>query len=386
MLRSLVGSEMCIRDSLGGGGQGSAYVTLEIAYTGLPTLSGAQDTARFATHSVIRCPVNTSGSTVPESYPDRGVIGPTYPLDASVLVGLRVTFESAGPPPAALDPTVDAGTYISAVGSLVSGMPSSLVRGGMVSSLRSMLRCSEFDPTDEIDTINNPPMWALGGEVLQHQRGSVAIAACILLLAAIGAVISVVSVTCGGGASTLTEATMVARLPSMALPLMLLVSEISTGSVATLLMYHPKGGEDNDEGGRSGGQLGVDVVMCICVGGTTWAYMIYYAYSTTLGCRVVPVAAAAPLLHHHRPPSSSPLLQDVELDTDDDDSDIGSDASDADDDVPDNRHIDKPLSSAAPPARGWRRVLAYLIEPTHEPAAALHEKRWGAEDLSLIHI
>ena len=98
---------------------GAASVTLKVQYTGIPTLLGVSDVIRFPTHAVLRCPVNTSGEPFvadESTIPDGGVevassALPPFPLSASVLVGIRIRFESVGPEPPALDPTVDTGGW-----------------------------------------------------------------------------------------------------------------------------------------------------------------------------------------------------------------------------------------------------------------------------------
>ena len=81
---------------------------------------------------------------------------------ARVVVPLVVQLEAAPPIPDAVVVVAD---------SMIVGciaLPSVLIRGGVVSSLLGMMRCSEFDPSDSLSFINNPTGWAIGESGLRY--------------------------------------------------------------------------------------------------------------------------------------------------------------------------------------------------------------------------
>ena len=86
---------------------------------------------------------------------------------ARVVIPLAVQLEAAPQIPDSVVKTVDA----VAVASVVT--PTGLIRGGMLSSLMGMMRCSEFDPDDSLSFINNPTGWVIGESGPRYQRGSV---------------------------------------------------------------------------------------------------------------------------------------------------------------------------------------------------------------------
>ena len=343
-----------------------ATVTLSVRFTGMATLQATTDTVRFATHSVLRCPMNTSGIPIPPGYADNGGTGADFPVSASLLVGVRVVFESAGPVPSAVEPTVDVGTAVGTVGGVVSGVPSGIVRGGMASSLRGMLRCTEFDPTDEVDLINNPPMAGVNGMgdsegergLLVYQRGSVVIG-----VGVIAASLAVVLVTCtvqvmSKAAPTWVAALTTLRMPSTLLPVALLVGEMSSGSAVGLILYRPTDGSGVVRGAA---QTATDVVLAVVVLCSSWAVFVYYAYSSTIGCVVVPIPAKEDEREAGEEREEEMLR-------------VGSDA-DSDEEVH-AKHLHTPLPI---------RLLRYAMEPTHEPVlpAGTHPDRLEAGELWL---
>ena len=150
-------------------------------------------------------------------------------MTASIQIGIIIHLKAAEPVLPILEPTVTTTVVVAVVGGVISGMPSGLVRGGMVSSLRGMMRCAEYDPEEEVDRINNPPMLAIastsgGMNTLQYKRGSVVVglivvgaAVIILLLAALIQVVVLGNVRSVGAAMTTL------RMPSSILPIALLV-------------------------------------------------------------------------------------------------------------------------------------------------------------------
>ena len=101
---------------------------------------------------------------------------------ARVVIPLTVQLEAAPPIPDAVVKAVDA----VAVAGVVT--PTGLIRGGMLSSLMGMMRCSEFDPDDSLSFVNNPTGWAIGESGPRYQRGSAAtvlIALCVMGVCAV---------------------------------------------------------------------------------------------------------------------------------------------------------------------------------------------------------
>lgn len=146
--------------------------------------------------------------------------------------------------------------------------PTGLVRGVMLGSVLGMIRCSQFDPDEELSFINNPMGWAVGDSGPRYQRGSavtVLIIICVLAttaLTVIGALIAIKG-------DRLVAVVNRFRLPSCALPVVLLLSEMGVSSSVTLVLY------DLSEGGDVA--LGV-TMLCLPVG-----YMVLHAVRVLRG-------------------------------------------------------------------------------------------------------
>ena len=147
--------------------------------------------------------------------------------------------EAAPPIPNAVVKVVDT----MAVDGVVT--PTGLIRGGMLSSLLGMMRCSEFDPDNSLSFVNNPTGWAIGESGLRNQRGSAAtvlVALCVMsvcVLVSVGVLTATKKSEGGvGGAVDLL------RLPSVALPAVLLLSETGVSSAVTLVLYKASEGSD----------------------------------------------------------------------------------------------------------------------------------------------
>ena len=101
-------------------------------------------------------------------------------------MSLTVQLEAAPPIPHAVVVVVDT----MAVVSVATG----LVRGGMLSSLLGMMRCSEFDPDDSLSFVNNPTGWAIGESGPRYQRGSVLTVLIVMCVTGVGALVGIVGV------------------------------------------------------------------------------------------------------------------------------------------------------------------------------------------------
>ena len=348
------------------GQAGSAgTVSLSIQYTGIPTLAAVSDTVYFALHDVLRCPVNVSGTPVPDSFPGVAELQEanrdSFPITESVLVAVRVTFQSVGPEPPSLTPTVVSGTVVGAVGTVVSGVPSALIRGGIATSLRGMLRCVEFDPTDEVDRINNPPMLAVDGlgnddverALLSFRRGSAVIGLCVIgMVFLLVFASSFVRIHMNGGASTWRTAFLTLRLPSSLLPVSLLVGEMSSGSSVALLLYHPANG---DEFSRSGIQAGTDAALAIVVFCVPWVVFGYYAFASTVGCHVV----TAPIPEEESSDEEKPSHPE----------DRGTELLPVSSVSPASSDDESPIKMTVRQTRlgRFRAAVRYMLEPTHGP-------------------
>ena len=113
----------------------------------------------------------------------------------------------------------------------------------MLSSLLGMMRCTEFDPDDNLSFVNNPFEWAIGESGLRYQRESAATVLIALCVMYVGATVGV-GVAAAIKADGLGGAVDLLRLPSCALPAVLLLSEAGVSSATTLVLY--EGSEASD--------------------------------------------------------------------------------------------------------------------------------------------
>jgi hypothetical protein len=159
----------------------------------------------------------------------------------------------------------------------VSVVPSSLVRAGISSAVMKMLKCSEFQPDEEVGFVNNPFNWAAGREELQYHRGSVLTALITAGIVFVCVVCVLVSTRlCGESVTTWGAALDVLRLPSLPLVFIVLLSEVAVSSATSMLLY-------------SGGNSGADAVLALLVLVPLSGYMGVYLHRTLVCSRYVSV-------------------------------------------------------------------------------------------------
>ena len=155
----------------------------------------------------------------------------------SALVSLTLNLEAAEPISAAVGLVADSVTVLGVV------MPTGLIRAGMLSSLMGMMRCSEFDPAEELSFMNNPTGLPVGASGPRYQRSSA-----VTVLVALGGMTVILSAAVGGlikfGECDGRAAVDLLRLPSSVLPIILILSEMGVSSAATLIVYDPGNGGD----------------------------------------------------------------------------------------------------------------------------------------------
>ena len=159
--------------------------------------------------------------------------------------------------------------------SVVSVVPSVIVRAGMVSTLTQMLYCFEFEPEEEVGFVNNPFGWAIGRSELQYHRGSVATAliATWILLGCISCILVAVRVC--GNVKKWGDACGTLRLPSLPLIPLLLLNEVCVSSAVSMLFY---GGSDSTDIVLS---LSMLIILC--------GYMGMYVFQTVVSGRYITV-------------------------------------------------------------------------------------------------
>lgn len=154
------------------------------------------------------------------------------PTTGLLLISLSLTLLGAQQAVSdAVAVTVDTAIAVSA---LVM-VPSSVVRGGLLRSILSMLRCSDFDPKEKIGFLNNPFGWAVGGEDLQYQRGS---AVTTLICYGLGAAAAALAVVIARTSHTsFVDALTATRLPSVPLVFIVLLLEVSVAPATSLIFF-----------------------------------------------------------------------------------------------------------------------------------------------------
>jgi hypothetical protein len=163
----------------------------------------------------------------------------------------------------------------------VNVVPSALVRAGISSAVMEMLKCSEFDPEEEVGFVNNPFNWAAGRKELQYHRGSVVAALATMGIVFVCVVCVLVSIRlCGESVTTWGAALDILRLPSLPLVFVVLLSEVAASSATSMLLYS---GDSSS---------GADVVLALMVLVPLNGYMGLYLYRTLVSSRYVSVEPA----------------------------------------------------------------------------------------------
>ena len=155
-------------------------------------------------------------------------------LTASTIQRVTVQLKLEGAPlayPQAVDTIVDSG----AVGAGVLTISSGIVRVGVTQTLLGMLRCTDFDATEEVGYTNNMFGWGIGREELRYQRGSVVSAMLLVsgVLVIIATIAAALLVCTSKGYHGVMD---IIRIPSSLLPLVLFAAEMGTSSATTLLI------------------------------------------------------------------------------------------------------------------------------------------------------
>lgn len=293
------------------------YAEIRIQYTGAATLSKRHVAAWIPLKELFACPV--------------------YLDDESPNIPLSIELQAAPVFPVSV--SVPIVTAVSSIAGGLSGMPGGIVRAGMVSSLVGMMRCSDFDATEEIDSINNPTMWAVGATELQYQRGSLIIGVLILVFGAVIVVVGMVLLRSTHKASTLVDALQKLRLPSMFVVIVMIVSEVCMKSLSTMLLYRRTT--------MITGAVAADYLISVVMFVALWSYLLRYAYVCTLGMRVSIVELGS---HDTTPPLL--VVEDAYSDS--------NDSSDSEDLAASMARIRRSRSTL-------RRTVVYLLEPTHGP-------------------
>ena len=219
-------------------------------------------------------------------------------------------------------------------------VPSALVRAGMMKTLVGMLRCNEFDPTEEVGFISNPFNWAAGREELQYHRGSVSTA--FLLMIFVTMIMALVILTvkvCGGNdgerttATTWAEAVKTLRLPSLPLVIVLLLSEVCVASAISMLFYKYS--------------MAGDIALSLATLFPLFGYMGVYVYQTAVSSRYVTIEEI--------------LEEEGSTSKEDNNSDDGNSDGGSTDSVRTSGHLQQPRRRPL-----ISRALHYLLEPTHD--------------------
>ena len=141
----------------------------------------------------------------------------------------------------------DATTTTTAVASSLSGSPTTVVRGGMLSSLGQLLRCAPMDVTAELPLVTNLLSLKIGLPEGQYQRGSL-VSGCVVgfgLCVLVSVVLTPAKLAalrwehtlgaCGGPAPGWSDAMRAINIPSLFFVPMALLSEAWIPSGMTLL-------------------------------------------------------------------------------------------------------------------------------------------------------
>ena len=148
-----------------------------------------------------------------------------------VTIPLSIFLEAAPPIPDAAEKAVDTLAVAGAVS------PTGLVRGGMLSSLLGMMRCSEFDPDASLSFINNPFGWAIGTSGPRYQRGSAVIVMIVLCAMGASASAGVGALVIAHGEEGVGAAVGRLRLPSCTLPTVLLLAEVGVSGDSSAVQH-----------------------------------------------------------------------------------------------------------------------------------------------------
>ena len=242
----------------------AAWCVVAVRYVGTASLTGATSAVSVPMSEVLGCPVSTAGG--------------------AALGLLSVTLEDSPPLPPNVGVVTDTTVVVTAATGSVAGVTAGIVQSGIANAMLGMLRCSEFDAEAEVDFVSNPGGWAVGRAALQYQRGSLLLVLILMscVLCVCGCVVCVLYVR-GERRAGLLAAVGEARLPSLLLVPVMVSSSMALPSGTSVLLY----GDSSTE----------DYVLAVAVMVPLWAYLLLFAYRSTVGLRVglerIPVDAAA---------------------------------------------------------------------------------------------
>jgi hypothetical protein len=148
----------------------------------------------------------------------------------------------------------------------------------MINSVLNMMRCAEFDATEEIDRSNNPAMWPVGSKELQYHRASIFIGAIILTSGVVILIVGIYVGICTRSARSLCGALKELRMPSMFLVVIMIASQVCQVTISTMLLY--------ERTEMSKNAVAADYMMTSVVAGIIWSYMMYMAYVCSFGMKV----------------------------------------------------------------------------------------------------
>ena len=329
---------------------GPVWVVVKIAHVGFASRSMWTSTINVELRKEdFKCVIGDAGWTPPVN------IGSSTTASSSVYVPIRLIFEEAPPIPAEVTVISD----VSVVVAVTTVVPGALIRAGVLKSLIDMIRCSEFEPSDEVGFINNPLNWPVGNEVLQYVRGSM-----VITLLAGAAIIVVVAVAVAGmvmwgsdSSGVIVEgsgvrslrgrvraAFTVLRMPSSPLVAVILVSEVSLGPASTTLMFTFYGDVADS---RTLDEKIADCVMAAVLAGTVLAYFAWFVWQVAPcslrrhGISVAPLDSVAAARNSD---TAEPFLPETP--------------------------VAATEVTSRPNPSSLKRALAYLIEPTSEIVVA----------------
>ena len=297
------------------------HVGLRIQYKGEATLQETRVTITLLTSTLLSCRPNLTDATA-----GRG----------GQRISIPIVLVAAPQIPGNVQTVIDASVGVAVASSVVAGVPSGLVQNGIANALSGMLRCTLFDPVDEVDLINNPPGWAVGREELQYQRGSLLFVLIVLLVGSASCLGVVCAFRAGGvGAADggpWVGAIGAARMPSLLLVAVMMCAEVAIPSVSSILFFS----------GSDAVDYGLALVVLVPIA----AYICLYAHRASIGMQVTITLYSK----EAEKELSRTLLEDR----------LEQQESNGSDDA-------ELVVGRAPKHAVLRRALTYLLEPTHGP-------------------